>query len=239
MLGRLTQVLNACAVLCCVIVTALLLRREFLPGGGAQTTVVDPARRPDVAVDNWDELKSVGHAFGPANAPVTILEFGDFECPYCATFDRGALRGVRTLYRDSLRFVYRHWPLPYHRFAYPAARAAECAEEQGRFMPFHDALFARQDSLGLLPFVLVAKESGVSDTLGFAKCISSSLPVPAVERDIKAVGKLAGVNGTPTIFINGILLGYVPDSAELDQLVRSALVKSSQLAASARSARRP
>lgn len=214
-------ILNVVSVVCAVVVTGLLVRREFSehrsPGAPVQA-----GAQSDRKVTNWTALTASGHRMGATNGPVTILVFADFECPFCGSFATRALRGVRATFPNEVQVIFRHWPLPYHRLAYPAARAAECAYAQGRFVEFHDLLYAKQDSLGLISFGAFAKASGVRDIEQFEQCTSLAQPVQSIEADIRAA-KQAGGTGTPTVLINGGLLGAVPDSAQLDSIVRASL----------------
>ena len=121
--------------------------------------------------------------------------------------------------------MYRHWPLTsIHRFAYPAARAAECAGRQGRFEAFHDLVYAKQESLGLKTFAEFARESGVSNLRAFASCIATTTSVPAIEADISEALRVGGI-GTPTILVNGYRLPEPPDSAALATIIFAELNK--------------
>ena len=141
------------------------------------------------------------HIVGPDDAPVTLVEYGDFECPYCGMAHPIVKSAQREL-GNQLRFVFRNFPLAeLHPHARLAAQAAEAAGAQGRFWEMHDMLFEHQDALE------------PQDLIGYAK--SLGLDVPRVERDLKAgmyakkvrddfrSGVRSGVNGTPTFFVNG------------------------------------
>lgn len=152
-----------------------------------------------------EEVADAGRpARGPDNAPVTIIEFSDFECPYClqakSTMDR-----VLAAYGDRIRFVYRHYPLPNHPNAVPAAEASMCAADQDRFWPFHDHLFANQSQLSAEGLKRHAATLGL-DTAAFNACFDSRKYQPQIEEDM-AAAEAAGVSGTPAFFINGRLLG--------------------------------
>jgi protein-disulfide isomerase len=137
---------------------------------------------------------------GPADAPVQIVEFSDFQCPYClqsvATIER-----VLKEYGDRVRLVYRHLPLPNHPDAWPAAEASMCAAEQDRFWPFHDRLFANQDKLAVDALKQHAADLGL-DTAAFNACVDSRRHQAAVQADTEAAQAL-GVSGTPAFFVNG------------------------------------
>lgn len=206
-------------VICALVVTGLQVRREFYP---SPTSSAMAEKREPVAIQGWEMLQKAGHWIGPTNARIVIVEFSDFECPVCRTFSTGALRAVRKRYPDDVAVVYRHWPLNYHRFALPAARAAECAADQGRFEAFHDTLWGIQDSLGLLAWHEVAKRAEVPNLKSFDACVGLSGPVPNVGPDTTAVMGLGGT-GTPTVIINGWRMPGAPDSVRLFRFVDSAL----------------
>jgi protein-disulfide isomerase len=213
---------TAILVLCAVAITSITVRREFFPK--VRADISDPNAKP-VQVERWERFSKVGHRMGPASARVTILEFADFECPVCARFTNGPLRSVRALYPREVAVIFRHWPLSYHRFALPTARAAECAAEQGRFEAFHDVVYLKQDSLGLKPYEEMAGEAGVTNLPAFITCVTSTQPLLAIAADTVAAVVIGG-SGTPTIVINGLRLAGAPDSARFVELVRSAIMKS-------------
>jgi protein-disulfide isomerase len=147
----------------------------------------------------------------------TVVEFGDYECLACRIFHR-TMAGALAEYPRELALVYRHLPLPYHANAYSAAKAAECAALQGRFREYHDHLYS-QTSLAGADWVGFAAVAGVSDLAIFEQCVSSADLMPEVERDIDAAKRL-GARGTPTIIVNGVWLGAVPDSASFFALLK-------------------
>ncbi|HEX8252831.1 MAG TPA: thioredoxin domain-containing protein [Thermoanaerobaculia bacterium] len=138
-------------------------------------------------------------ARGGANARVIITEFADFECTFCKEAQQ-ALRELVLAYPDDVRVVYRHYPIAAHQNAVPAAQAGFCAGEQKRFWQFHDALFAAPR---VTPQSIrdAAVAAGV-DQDRFDACVASDASRLAVDRDVEAA-RLAGVTGTPALFING------------------------------------
>ncbi len=145
---------------------------------------------------------------GPQQAPITIIEFADFECPYCAQ-GQELLRQLRRLYPDQVKVVFRHFPLPQHQNARPAAEASVCAHEQGLFWQFHDLLFEHTNALDSASLDTYAKQVGL-DMDKFTRCRDSDAPKIAVRRD-EADGREFGVDGTPSIYVNGIkLIGLLP-----------------------------
>ena len=177
----------------------------------------------NVEVPDWRQYIAQGRTLGPATAPVTILEFGDYECPACRHF-HGTLEAVMAAFGDSVTVVYRHFPLERHLLGQTAARAAECAADQGRFVPYHNLLYENSSwlALGSRAFELYARGVGVPDSARFAECLFSLDDMKSLSSDWDA-GLALGVQGTPTIMVNDLLLGGVPDSATLSGLVREAL----------------
>lgn len=208
--------------ICAVTVTGLVVRRELFGARQGESSNRAPREPRTLSAQKWQAAKQGVHRLGPDNAKVTIVEFADFECPACGSFEAHALRFVRDAYPQDVAIVFRHWPLPYHRFAYPAAKAAECAEFEGHFREFHDLLYNQQDSLGLKTFRQFGVESGISNLERFDACLSKPGQVAVIDSDA-AFAKTLDSPGTPTLVINGILLGSVPDSAQLVELVKTAL----------------
>jgi protein-disulfide isomerase len=139
---------------------------------------------------------------GGANAPVTIIAFSDYECPFCKRAE-GAVAQVLKTYGNKVRYVHRDFPLPMHPHARPAAEAAGCANSQGKFWEYHDKLFA-SDDLGTEKLQAMATEVGL-DRAKFDDCLSKQPFEAAIEKDI-ADGTTVGVTGTPAFFINGRML---------------------------------
>ncbi len=198
------------------------MRREIVSSiYNRQTPLI--RSRPDRMVKSWDRLMSSGHWIGHPDAKVILVEFADFECPACRGFATNGLKGARAAFPNDLAVVFRHWPLSYHRFARPAARAAECAGAQGRFTEYHDLLFEKQDSLGLKSFSSFALDAGVKNIASFERCTNQRSPVSQVESDLREASGLEAP-GTPAIILEGKLLGYIPDSAKLHSLVNEAII---------------
>lgn len=197
-------------VLCAVVVTGLVVRREM----GASE-----AAPPSQLVAGWREYASRGQRTGPASAPVTVVEFSDFQCPAC----RVLAERLRTLRReDPSKFavVFRHFPLPNHALAEPAARASECAAAQGRFEPFHDAVFAAQESLSDAAWPELATRSGVPDLAAFERCVATGESA-RVREDISA-GMRLGLRVTPTLLINGERVNGAPSLETLRRMIDEA-----------------
>ncbi len=149
------------------------------------------------------QVEAKGPSRGPATAPITIVEFSDFECPYCSRAEE-TVSEVMRVYGDKIRVVYRDLPLPNHKNAPKAAEAAHCAGEQGKYWEMHAKLFANQRALEVPALKGYAKDLKL-DQAKFDKCLDSGATAAIVEESRK-VGNEAGVNGTPAFFVNGILI---------------------------------
>ncbi len=139
-------------------------------------------------------------AKGPAAAPIQIIEFSDFECPFCFRANP-TITQVLSTYGDRVRLVYRHLPLPNHPNARPAAEAAACANDQGKFWEYHDRLFANQSRLAAADLKQHAADLGL-DSAKFNSCLDTRRFQKDVDDDMAAAAAL-GVSGTPHFFING------------------------------------
>lgn len=154
---------------------------------------------------NNEGVEFTPHLKGNPDASVVLLEYSDLQCPACAAF-QPALEEVFAKYGDVLRFEYKHFPLPVHNLAEPAARAAEAAGQQDSFFPYHDLLFANQATWSRSPnpnalFIKYAEELGLDVEL-FKRHLNSSLIRDKVRADGLAARE-AGLTGTPTFFLNG------------------------------------
>jgi protein-disulfide isomerase len=177
-------------------------RQAYLGRLKTKTTVKLMLEPPRLAV------KADGPAQGPASAPVEVIEFSDFQCPYCQRA-HPTVKQVLDAYGNRIRLVYRNYPLPNHPNARPAAEAAQCANEQGKFWQYHDRLFTNPSKLGDADLKQGAAELGL-DANRFNACVDTHKYKSVVDADIKD-GNAAGVSGTPAFFINGrVLTGAQP-----------------------------
>lgn len=144
------------------------------------------------------------HRIGPDDAPVTLVEYGDFECPHCGRA-YPIVEEARRIMGRRMRLVYRHFPLSeVHPHAQHAAEAAESAGAQGAFWEMHHTLFENQDALEDEDLILYAKALGL-DPKRVATDLVEGKYEPRVRADFRS-GVRSGVNGTPTFFINGVRL---------------------------------
>lgn len=213
---RLSQLSSAALVLCAVVITGLVVRRElFTPRPTAYAT-----ERP---VARWQQFASGGgNVLGPRDAPVKVVLFSDFQCPFCARVVADVQR-IRAQDPDRVAIVYRHFPLEaIHPYAFAAAVAAECAGAQGRFEGYHNALFAAQGEIGTRSWRSFAESAGVPRLDEFDACVKDQRYAGRVRADALA-GRQAGVNATPSFVFDGILVVGEPGAETIRSRVRAAL----------------
>ena len=152
----------------------------------------------------------------PNTAPITIVEFSDFQCPYCARLIP-TLEEVKKKYGDKVRIVFQQYPLAFHQFAQKAAEASLCAHEQGKFWELHDAMFQNQQNLAVEQLKAKATELGMNADQ-FNACLDQGKFASQVAADLEA-GTKAGVNGTPAMFINGRFLSGAQPLGEITKVI--------------------
>jgi protein-disulfide isomerase len=167
-----------------------LLRRAGYPASAL------PQAPPAVKID----LSTRDGAKGPATAPVTIVEFSDFQCPFCGRATR-PIEQIYKAYKGKVRVVFKHFPLNFHKDAHLAAQAALAAGAQGKFWEMHDLLFQNTRTLKRNHLDAYAKKLGLNMS-SFKSALDSGTYKAQVDADM-AVGRRVGVSGTPTIFVNG------------------------------------
>jgi protein-disulfide isomerase len=167
-------------------------------------------------------VAATGPSRGPEGAKITIVEFSDFQCPYCSKAE-DAVTQVAEKYAGKVRIVFRHYPLSFHENAPKAAQASMCANEQGKFWEMHKQLFANQSALSVEALKGHAKSIGL-DGAKFDACLDSDKMKGVVDADTKD-GEAAGVNGTPAFFINGKLLSGALPFSEFEKVINAELAK--------------
>lgn len=201
---------------------------------GTGAAVVNPGNnnagdQPSFPTGPVDVSADDDPALGDKNSPVTIIEFSDFQCPFCSRFREQTFDQIKTNYIDTgkVRFVYRDFPLSsIHPMAQKGAEAAECADEQGKFWEYHDLLFQKQQEwtvTGAPTLKQYAKDLGL-DSSKFDDCLDSSKYQQEVSKDLND-GSAAGVQGTPAFFINGQLVSgaqpYTAFQSAIEQALKS------------------
>lgn len=157
---------------------------------------------------------------GPKNAPVTIIEFTDYQCPFCGRV-RPTVNQIMDKYKDQVRYVLRDYPLPFHGDSKKAHEAAHCAGDQGKYWEMNTLLFKNQNALQVSKLKDYAKEIGLNQGK-FDKCLDSGKYTKKVDEN-QAYGGKVGVNGTPAFFINGIALSGAQPIGAFTEVIDSEL----------------
>jgi protein-disulfide isomerase len=168
-----------------------------------------PTPRPTADPNFRYDVDDGGNPFlGAADAPITMIEFGDFRCGFCKRFNDETLAPLLQQYEGQIRFVYRDYPI-LGPDSLQAALAAQCAHDQGQFWPFHDLLYSNPSNLTRTAFLTYAEQLAL-DIDTFTTCLDNAVHQEEINADY-AVGQQLGVGGTPTFFINGrIITGAQP-----------------------------
>lgn len=214
-------ILPASILIAAVLVSGALLFSKKDSGGVPNT----PPEVVEVSADNDPML-------GDKDAKVMIIEFSDFQCPFCRKFWREALASIRKEYVDTgkAKLVYRDFPLSGHPAAHISAQASECAHEQGKYWEMHDKMFSEQDkqgegtvTYGENELKKWAKEIGLN-TNQFNQCLSSGKYKAEVDKDFQD-GNAAGVTGTPTVYVNGKKIVGAQEFSVFKQAIEAELTK--------------
>jgi protein-disulfide isomerase len=214
-----------------ILTAGIMVSGSVLYTGGIKTAAIN-----DVAGAGEDVRKDVSPdddpALGPKGAKVTIIEFSDFQCPYCRTWWKDTFSQLKKEFIDTgkVRFIYRDFPLSFHPMAAPSAEAANCAGEQGKYWEMHDKLFSEQLKKGQGTITYEVKDiKNWAAQIGlngsqFNQCLDSGKFKAEVEKDF-ADGSAAGVSGTPSFFINGKLVVGAQPYATFKSLIEQELKK--------------
>ena len=191
----------------------------------AQALFNDLKSKADVKIllpEKRIQVEATGPSKGPESAPVTIVEFSDFQCPFCSRANNTVNEVVKQ-YGDKVRLVFRHFPLSFHAEAPKAAEASACADDQKKFWEYHDKLFANQQALKPDDLKKHAADLGL-DAARFNECLDSGKHAATVKKDFEE-GKKAGVTGTPAFFVNGIALSGAVPAEEFKSIIDAELKK--------------
>jgi protein-disulfide isomerase len=178
---------------------------QAIPTQGNQQ-VPNPGAAPDAPAARVEVSEDDDAVLGDDDAPVTIVEFSDYECPFCGRHFQQTYPQLKADYIDTgkVRLVFRDFPLSFHPSAQKAAEAAECAGDQNKYWEMHDKLFQNQQALGVTNLKQYAADLGLN-TGTFNSCLDSGKYAQEIQADM-ADGSAAGVSGTPSFFINGRLV---------------------------------
>jgi predicted DsbA family dithiol-disulfide isomerase len=212
--NRMREMTSWALCFCAVVSTVILVRREF--SASAEVEKLDP-----IYIEDWRGALPSGLRVGAPDAPVQLLEFADFQCPACARFE-SSVTLIRSKFPNSIAITLAHFPLEHHSLAVDAARAAECAEKQGRFNEIRTVLFEGQKNFGSIPWVEFARLAGVPDSIQFDECVHDTHAIERVQEG-RRLGERFGVNATPTIIVNGWKLPQPPTVDQLEAIVDNIL----------------
>jgi len=183
---------------------------------------MDAANQPLGAALQATLAQGSAPSFGPADAKVTMVEFSDFQCPYCSKAALATSK-IKEKYGSKVRFVFRQFPLSFHDKAHVAAEAGMAAHAQGKFWQMHDLMFANQGALDRESLDKYAKQVGLN-VATFKKALDSKQYVAAVDADVKLGGE-AAVSGTPSLFLNGARVQDPTNVDAVSAMIEAALTK--------------
>ncbi|MGQ0508722.1 MAG: thioredoxin domain-containing protein [Myxococcaceae bacterium] len=166
------------------------------------------------------QVEAKGPSRGPDDAKITVVEFSDFECPFCQK-GHDTMDEVLKAYDGKIKMYFRQFPLDFHPHAQKAAEASLCANEQGKFWPYHDSLFKNREKLEVPQLKEYAAAVGM-DAAKFNACLEQSKFAAQVKEDMEA-GRKVGVSGTPAFFINGVMLSGAQPVEEFKKIIDSEL----------------
>lgn len=206
--------------------TNLVASSENTNAGNTDVAVApSPNPNPTVAPSAApvDMSQFTGHAKGDPDAPVTIVEWSDFECPFCARFYSQTLNQIDAQYIETgkVRIIYKHFPLSFHPNAQKAAEATECAADQDKFWEMHDLMFENGVAGGIASFKQFAADLGL-DTAEFNECLDSGEKEQRVKDDM-AEGAANGITGTPGFLVAGQKISGAQPFAVFQQAIEAAL----------------
>ncbi len=198
-------------------------RAEFIDGLKKKANVEISLPFPDLpTIDVSADDDAVR---GNKNAPVTIIEFSDYQCPYCKR-NSETMKQIEEEYGDKVAIVFRDFPLQFHKQAQKAAEAAECAGDQGKYWELHDYMFSNQDKLAVDDLKDAAKQLGL-DSNAFNQCLDSGAQEAEVQADVRA-GEALGIRGTPIVFVNGKMINGARPFDSFKQIIDAELAKASE-----------
>lgn len=221
-----------------IIFTSGIFLGQFLSTGSilGRKEAVKPEESPSVAVPPQPEVlgKSINEAGGVGtlpmkgdeDAPVTIIEFSEYQCPFCGRYVQDTLTKIEKDYIETgkVKYYFRDFPLAFHQYAQKTAEATRCANDQGKFWEYHDKVFEDSENLSLENLKKWAADLKFN-TVQFDECLDSGKHEEAVKKDFSD-GQSAGVRGTPSFFINGKILRGAQPYEEFKKVIDEALAES-------------
>lgn len=209
---KIDNIFTSILVICALIVTFLVLRKEFFTDD--RTTNIS-------SIANWEKLITYDGKIDTNNPKIYLMEFFDYECPYCNTLD-ATLDTIQLKYNDKIKIIRYHFPLSIHPLAYRAAVAAECANMQDYFDKYHKELMRNQYKLNSINFTEVAKQIGIKDIGKFQKCIDYEETADIIAKNVR-IAKEYNITGTPTLIINNKMISGIVDSKAIEKIIKEFL----------------
>lgn len=210
--GKNAYIVPGAIIIAGVLIAGAVLYTDKAPAPARDPEVAAVAPTQELSQDIVQDLADDDPFLGDPSAPVAVVEFGDFQCPFCGKFFREAEHDIIEMYvkTGKVKFVFRDFPLTsIHEEAQKSAEASVCAHEQGQFWRYHDLMFERQGDLSLKNYKAWAREIGLK-AAQFDQCLDSGKYAAEIQKDLSD-GMQAGVSGTPATFVNGRLVeGAVP-----------------------------
>lgn len=210
--GKSLYIVPGAIIIAGALIAGAVLYTDKAPAPAGSQEVAAVAQQQEMTQEMVRGLTDDDPFLGDPGAPVTVVEFGDFQCPFCGKFYRDAEQDIVKNYVSTgkVKFVFRDFPLvSIHEEAQKSAEASMCAHEQGQFWKYHDLMFDRQGQLSLKNYKAWAREIGLNPAR-FDQCLDSGKYAAEIQKDTED-GMRAGVNGTPATFVNGRLLsGAIP-----------------------------
>lgn len=186
----------------------------------AASVFSSPARQ---TVASFPKIKASTPTLGPAKAKVQIIEFGDFQCPFCGQLNT-AFKNLLAVYGDKIRFAWKDYPLySIHEQALNAAESSRCAGKQGKFWEMHDKIFENQKNLANETYLVLARDLGLNENK-FISCVNNHETLSLIEADLKEAAAL-GVTGTPHFYVNNYLFTELPTESEIKAVIDAELAK--------------
>ena len=212
------QIVGGAFVITCLMVGLLFLLGTYILGP------TEPPQTPGTLnAETWHALTDREPLLGPADAPVKIVAFFDYQCPFCLKL-HPLLEAVLAAFPEDVALIVRHFPLTSHPQAHAAALAAECARDQQHFAAYHTALFAHQDLVRAEAWQEIAQQAALPHLSRFASCVAQEAPAATVAHDLQQADAL-GLGGTPALVINGHMRVGMVSADQFKQLVRKAIAK--------------
>ena len=214
---KFNEVISRVLFVCVLISTALVVRKEFF----VEEHSFEEGTKDWKAtyVEGWEDALALGLRVGSSSAPVQVVEFSDYQCPYCAKFEE-IVQKVRIRFSNNVAFTFVPYPLVYHPQAQSAERAAECAYRQGRFDVMRSVIYANQAIFDDEPWDKFAEQAGVDRPAQYRECMQELEDSDRIRRSLALADRL-GVQGTPTILINGWKWPVPPTLEHFDMVVEN------------------